>query len=120
MSRHPSPEGAHLFLQARLEPVPLNIRLSSQKLRLGVTRHRPSSPPKTEFLVSPPDPALPTGHLIGDGGDCTVPLVQVVTESEVRLLTSRKSVKRPDGWKGKCFTVDADSQGWRGGALSKG
>ena len=108
-----------MFLQARLEPVPLNIRLSSQKLRLGVTRHRPSSPPKTEFLVSPPDPALPAGHLIGDGGDCTVPLVQVVTESEVRLLTSRKSVKRPDGWKGKCFTVDADSQGWGGGPCPK-
>ena len=34
-------------------------------------------------------------------GDPTVPLVQVVTESEVRLLTSQKSVKSPDGWEGK-------------------
>ena len=68
---------------------------------MGVTRHRLSSPSKTEFLVSPPDPAFPSGHLIGDGGDFAVALVQVVTESEVRLLTSQKSVKRPDGSKGK-------------------
>ena len=68
---------------------------------MGVTRHCLSSPSKSEFLVSPPDPAFPSGHLIGDGGDSTVPLVQVVTESEVRLLTSQKSVKSPDGWEGK-------------------
>lgn len=119
MSCHPYPEGAHLFLQVRLEPVSLYIYLSSQKLHLGVTRHRLSSPSKTEFLVSPPDPALPSGHLIGDGGDCTVPLVQVVTESEVRLLTSQKSVKRPDGWKGKCFIVDAGSRVGGGGPCPK-
>lgn len=77
---------------------------------MGITRHRLSS--KTEFLVPPPDPAFPSGHLIGDGGDSAVPLVQVVAEREVRLLTSQKSVKRPDGWK-VCLILDADSQGGR-------
>ena len=87
---------------------------------MGITRHRLSS--KTEFLVSPPDPAFPSGRLIGDGGDSAVPLVQVVAEREVWLLTSQKSVKRPDGWKGKFalfWMLTARVEGGRWGACPK-